>query len=80
VVLITNNHETAYREEVRALGVWCQENNRSLNVNKTKEIIMAFRKQQGEHPPIHIDRTVGGKLQIPWHTNHRQTEMGHPHR
>ena len=26
VGLITNNDETAYREEVRALGVWCQEN------------------------------------------------------
>ena len=25
VGLITNNDETAYREEVRALGVWCQE-------------------------------------------------------
>jgi hypothetical protein len=25
--LISNNDETAYGEEVRALGVWCQENN-----------------------------------------------------
>ena len=25
--LITNNDETVYREEVRAMGVWCQENN-----------------------------------------------------
>ena len=37
-----------YREEVRALGVWCQENNISLNVNKTKEMIVDFRKQQRE--------------------------------
>ena len=37
VGLITNNDETVYREEVRALSVWCQENNLSLNVNKTKE-------------------------------------------
>ena len=35
VGLITNNDETAYREEVRALGVWCQENNLSLNGNIT---------------------------------------------
>jgi hypothetical protein len=35
VGLITNNDETVYREEVRALGVWCQENILSLNVNKT---------------------------------------------
>ena len=27
VGLITNNDETAYREEVSALGVWCQQNN-----------------------------------------------------
>ena len=57
VGLITNN-ETAYREEVRALGVWCQENNLTLNVNKTKEMIVDFRKQQREHPPIRIDGTV----------------------
>ena len=55
VGLITNNDETAYREEVRALGVWCQENNLSLNVNKRKVMIVDFRKQQREQPPIHID-------------------------
>ena len=42
--MITNNNET--------LGVWCQENNLSLNVSKTKEMIVDFRKQQREHPPI----------------------------
>ena len=30
VGLITNNNETADREQVRALGVWCQENNLPL--------------------------------------------------
>ncbi|XP_052360410.1 collagen alpha-1(VI) chain-like isoform X2 [Oncorhynchus keta] len=58
VGLITNNDETAYREEVRALGLWCQENNLPLNVHKTKEMIVDFRKQQREHSPIHIDGTV----------------------
>ena len=48
VGLITKNDETAYREEVRALVEWCQENN-----NKTKELI--YRRQQREHTPIHID-------------------------
>jgi hypothetical protein len=36
VCLITNNNENnneAYREEVRALGVWCQENKLTLKVN-----------------------------------------------
>jgi gmma-aminobutyric acid receptor subunit gamma/cGMP-dependent protein kinase 2 len=40
VGLITNNDETACREGVRALGVWSQENNLSLNVSKTKEMIV----------------------------------------
>ena len=34
--LITHNNETAYREDVRDLAVWCQDNNLSLNVSKTK--------------------------------------------
>ena len=63
VGLITNNDETAYREVVRALGVWCQENNLILNVNKTKEMIVTFRKQQREQPPIHIDGTVVEKVE-----------------
>ncbi|XP_052385670.1 uncharacterized protein LOC127933105 isoform X1 [Oncorhynchus keta] len=58
VGLITNNDETAYKEEVRALGVWCQENNLTLNVNKTKEMIVDFRKQQREQPSIYINGTV----------------------
>ena len=48
--MITNNDEAAYREEVWALGVWCQENNLSLTVNKTKEMIVDFRKPPREHP------------------------------
>ena len=35
--LILDNDETAFREEVRVLAVWCQDNNLSLNVVKTKE-------------------------------------------
>jgi hypothetical protein len=31
-------------EEMPALGVWCQENNLSPNVNKTKEMILHFRR------------------------------------
>ena len=45
VGLISNNNKTAYMVEVRALRVWCQENNLSLNINKTKEMIVDFRKQ-----------------------------------
>ena len=40
---------------MRALAEWGQENNLSLKVNKTKELMVDFRKQQREHAPIHID-------------------------
>jgi gmma-aminobutyric acid receptor subunit gamma/cGMP-dependent protein kinase 2 len=63
VGLFTNNDETPYTEKVRALGVWCQENNLSLNANKTKEMIVDFRKQQREHPPTHIERTAVEKVE-----------------
>ena len=43
--------------------MWCQENNPSLNVSKTKEMIVDFRKQQREHPPIHVDGTAVEKVE-----------------
>ena len=55
VGLITDNDETAYMEEVRDLAVWCQDNNLSLNVIKTKEMIVDYRKRKTEHAPILID-------------------------
>ena len=55
VELITNNDETAYREEVRDLAVWCQDNNLSRNVIKTKEMIVEYRKRRTKHAPILID-------------------------
>ena len=58
VDLITSNDETAYREEVRDLAVWCQDNNLSINVIKTKEMIVDYRKRRTEHAPILIDRAV----------------------
>jgi hypothetical protein len=48
---------------VSALEVWCQENNLSPDVNKTKELIVDFRKQQREHPPIHIDGAAVEKVE-----------------
>ena len=43
------------REEVRDLAVWCQDNNISLNVSKTKEMIVDYRKRRVEQAPINID-------------------------
>ena len=58
VGLITDNDETAYREEVRDLAVWCQDKNLSLNVIKTKEMIVDYRKRKTEHVLILIDMAV----------------------
>ena len=55
VGLITKNDETAYREDVKDLAVWCQYNNLSFNVIKIKEIIVDYRKRSPEHAPILID-------------------------
>ena len=49
VGLITDNDETAYREEVRNL---------SSNVSKTKELIVDYRKRRAEKAPISIEGTV----------------------
>ncbi len=43
--LITDNDETAYREEVSTLTKWCQ------------ELVVDFRRQSREHTPISIDKT-----------------------
>ena len=58
VGLITDKDETAYREEVRYLAVWCQDNNLSLNVSKTKEMIVDYRKMMAEQAPINNDGAV----------------------
>ena len=44
-MLITNNDETAYSEEVKDLAEWCLENNLSLNINKMKKLIVDYGKK-----------------------------------
>ncbi len=56
--LISNNDETAYLDEVERLTSWCQDNRLSLNVSKTKELIVDFRKrQQRPYTPLMISGT-----------------------
>ncbi len=53
--LINNNDETAYRNEVQHLALWCDNNSLVLNIKKTKEIIVDFRKTgQYNHSPLSI--------------------------
>jgi hypothetical protein len=50
--LITDNDRTVYGEEIRDLAMWCQDNNLSFNVSKTKEMIVDYRKKRTEHAPF----------------------------
>ncbi len=57
--LISNNDETAYLGEVERLTSWCQDNCLSLNVSKTRELIVDFRKrQQRPYTPLMISGTA----------------------
>ncbi len=59
VGLISNNDETHYREEVAQLAEWCGSNNLSHNVEKTKEVVMDFRRRNStDHPPLTIDSST----------------------
>ena len=48
VGLITDNNELV-------VPGWCQDNSHSLNVIKTKDMIVDYRKRRTEHGPILID-------------------------
>ena len=70
VGLITDNDETVYREEVRDLAGWCQKNNPSLNVTKTKEMIVDYRKKQDLYTR-RCQRKAPKIVKDPSHTSHR---------
>ncbi len=55
VGLISNRDETNYRSEVSHLAGWCSDNNLSLNVEKTKEIVVDFRSVHNQHAPLTIN-------------------------
>ncbi|KAK3564182.1 hypothetical protein QTP86_011022 [Hemibagrus guttatus] len=53
---ISNNDDSAYREEIQCLSAWCSMNNLTLNSTKTKELIVDFRKSSSSrHSPIYIN-------------------------
>lgn len=55
--LINGNDEVVYREEVLQLMDWCR-TNKSLNVNKTKEIVVDFRRACQDHYPLNINGSL----------------------
>ncbi|KAK1784796.1 hypothetical protein P4O66_003465 [Electrophorus voltai] len=54
VGLISKDDESAYREEVQKLVSWCKVNNLYLNVDKTKEMVVDFRRARQDHSQLAI--------------------------
>ncbi|KAK0136437.1 putative nuclease HARBI1 [Merluccius polli] len=54
-VLLGDGDETNYRKEVLDLTAWCSSNNLELNITKTKEIIIDFRKKKTDLTPLYIN-------------------------
>ncbi len=52
--LIKDGDKSAYRQEVKELAVWCSLNNLELNMLKTVEMIMDFRRNAPALPPLTI--------------------------
>ncbi|KAF7645238.1 hypothetical protein LDENG_00208050 [Lucifuga dentata] len=56
VVGLVSNNESAYRMEVEQLAAWCRSHNLVLNVDKTKEMVIDFRRaSKHQHTPLSID-------------------------
>ncbi len=51
--LIQDSDESAYRQEVKELVFWCSLNNLELNMLKTLEMIVDFRRTHLTLPPSH---------------------------
>ncbi|KAL0175445.1 hypothetical protein M9458_027775, partial [Cirrhinus mrigala] len=52
--LIQDRDESAYRQEVEQLSVWCSHNNLELNTLKTVEMIVDFRRNTPALPLLTI--------------------------
>ncbi|KAL0186728.1 hypothetical protein M9458_018398, partial [Cirrhinus mrigala] len=52
--LINDGDESAYRQEVKELAVWCSHNNLELNKLKTEEMTVDFRRNHPALPPLNI--------------------------
>ncbi len=52
--LIQDGDESAYRQEVKELAVWCSLNSLELNTLKTVEMIVDFRRNPPALPPLTI--------------------------
>ncbi|KAL0172225.1 hypothetical protein M9458_032536, partial [Cirrhinus mrigala] len=54
IALIRDGDESAYRQEVEQLSLWCSHNNLELNTLKTVEMTVDFRRNTPALPPLTI--------------------------
>ncbi len=54
VKLLKLGDESAYRQEIKKMAVWCSLNNLELNMLKTVEMIVDFRRKPPALPPLTI--------------------------
>ena len=52
--LILNNNELSYRNQIAMFTNWCDENYLELNVKKTKEMVIDFRKEKLGLSPLYV--------------------------
>lgn len=68
VGLIADNDESACRKEVEQLAVWCGSHNLAISVDKTKQMVIDFRKSgRDHHTPLSmkgaaVERVNSGKF------------------
>ena len=61
--LITNNCEYHYRSEINNFVGWCENHSLHLNVSKTKEMIIDFRRNNKDQKPIIITNETVEQVQ-----------------
>ncbi len=79
--LIQGGDESAYRQEVKELAVWCSLNNLEFNTLKTVEMTVDFRRKAPLHSPTHHHEQhcdCSGVIQVPGRHNFSGPELGHP--
>ncbi|KAK3508759.1 hypothetical protein QTP70_004238 [Hemibagrus guttatus] len=79
IALIWDRDESAYRQEVEQLTVWCSHNNLELNTLKTAELIVDFKRNPPALLPTHHHGQhcgCSGVIQVPGNHHLSGREVG----
>ncbi len=81
--LIQDGDESAYRQEVKELAVWCSLNNLELNTLKNCGDDRGLQEKPPSSPPTHYHEQLcecSGVIQVPGNHHLSGPEVGHSHR